>query len=157
MPDQIDAIIKREGEVSNDPNDPGGFTYEGITKRDNPDLFVNGLPSQEQVRQRYLDKYLHAPKIDQISDTRLQAQVLDFAVNSGPHIAISNLQQVLKVDSDGIIGPATLSALTARDPVQVNNLLVGARCRLLARVVQKYPKLLPDLAGLIIRATSFLI
>jgi len=49
-------IVGLEGGYSNDPNDPGGETKYGISKRYNPDVDVKNL-TLEGAKQIYLEKY----------------------------------------------------------------------------------------------------
>lgn len=152
--DILDDEIKREGGYSNDPNDPGGETMYGLTKKDNPEAWAHGRPTYQQAREIYEKKFLEGWKIGLIKDERLRHQVLDFSINSG-YLGIMKLQAILGLEADGHIGPHTLAALAAADPVKVNNQLVDERVKMLCRVVQKQPKLLADLSGLCSRALSF--
>ena len=49
-------IVGLEGGYSNDPNDPGGETKFGISKRYNPDVDVKNL-TLEGAKQIYLERY----------------------------------------------------------------------------------------------------
>ena len=49
-------VIGLEGGYSNDPNDPGGETKYGISKRYNPDVDVASL-TLEQAKKIYLERY----------------------------------------------------------------------------------------------------
>lgn len=148
----ISDVIHREGVESNNPADPGGRTKYGISERGNPDLWRNGPPTEAQARERYLQRYVVGPGFDKIPDAGLMAQLVDFGVNSGPQLAIQKLQGVLGVAQDGIIGPATLAAITPA----TNNLLVAARVRMIGKIVQKNTSQLTWLGGWLNRALEFL-
>jgi lysozyme family protein len=64
----------------------------------------------------------------------LDLAVFDLAVNSGPGRAARLLQRVLDVREDGVIGPETLAAATARDPAATVRALTEERLRFLQRL-----------------------
>jgi lysozyme family protein len=66
-----------------------------------------------------------------ISFDPLRVQMLDFCFNSGPGIAIRWLQRVLRVESDGVIGPSTKAALEAADLWLVHQALIAARLQMI--------------------------
>jgi lysozyme family protein len=110
----LELVGIREGGYSNDPNDPGGETNHGISKRSYPELDIKNLLWEDAVKLYERDFWL-APKISYLPDP-LQFSVFDFAINSGPTTAIGYLQRMLKVADDGILGPITLEALET-DPL----------------------------------------
>jgi lysozyme family protein len=153
--DPVDTEIKIEGPPSDNPNDPGGPTAFGISKKANPDLWVDGPPSEVQARARYESKYIDGPKFNLIQDPHLQSQLIDWGVNSGPGVAISNLQTILGVAVDGVLGPVTLEALAKADPKAINNKLVAARVKMIGRIVSKNPSQLQFLNGWLSRSLEF--
>ena len=155
----ITEIIVREGggKLVNIPGDGGGPTIWGISKRANPDLWVNGPPTEAQARQRYFERYVEAPGFELIPHEALKIQLIDFGVLSGPKKAIMELQGLLKLEADGILGPQTLSAATMSDPKWLNNQLVGARARMIGRIISKNPSQAKFAAGWLNRATDFLV
>lgn len=162
MPDAIDKIIdtviENEGsKVSNDPNDAGGKTQYGISIKNNPEAWADGVVTEAEARDIYRKKYVLSPGFDKISFIPLQTQLVDFGVNSGPGVAILKLQKVLGVTEDGVLGPATLAKLAASDPKQVNNLLMAERVKLLGRIVSSKPTQVTNLNGWLARALEFLL
>lgn len=161
MDDIINQVIKREGgdKATNRPNDPGGRTQYGISERSNPEAWKDGKVTEEEAREIYKRKYILSPGFDKIppSHGRVQNQLIDYGVHSGPGIAIQKLQKALGTEIDGVLGPNTLAALVAAEPRQINNLLAVERLKMIARVVQKNPAQLTDLAGFINRATEFIL
>jgi len=155
----IDDVIEAEGgaKVTNHPNDPGGRTQYGISERANPEAWADGKVTNEEAREIYERKYLRGPGFDKITHARLQAQLTDMGVLSGPGVAIQKLQQILKVKVDGALGPKTLAAIEASDPVWLNNQLVASRITMIGRLVQQRPVQLMYLSGWLSRALSFMI
>ena len=152
----IAGIVAREGGFVNDPQDKGGRTFEGISEKSNPDAWKNGQPSEAQVRQIYQQRYVSGPGFDNITDTQLRTQLVDYGVLSGPMIAIQKLQGILKIPLDGVLGPVTLSALATVHPEDVNNLLVAARVKMIGQIVVKNPTQLKFLNSWLDRALQFL-
>lgn len=155
--DEISKVIKREGPETNDPVDKGGRTKYGISEATNPDLWKDGPPTEAQSRERYEQRYVKGPRFDQIKDSRLQAQLIDFGVNSGPMVAIKKLQEILHVPVDGILGPQTLVLANAGQSADTNNKLVAARVKMIGRIVQNNPSQLKFLSGWLNRALEFLV
>lgn len=154
----IGDVIKREGgeKETNNPDDRGGRTKYGISEKSNPDLWLDGPPDEAKSRERFEERYFRNPGFYKISDDQLRAHLVDFGVNSGPVVAIQKLQEILGVSADGVLGPKTLAALNARRADDVNNLLVGARVRMIGRIVSKNPSQLKFLNGWLDRSLQFL-
>jgi lysozyme family protein len=116
----LDIILKHEGGYVNHPNDPGGETNYGITKRV---AVANGYMDDmesipmEIVRKIYLTDYWIACRCDELP-APMRLPVFDAAVNSGTRRSIQWLQAALGVTSDGVIGPKTIAAATQSDHVK---------------------------------------
>src|SRR5690554_6299818 len=80
------------GGYTNDPNDVGGETKWGISKRANPDLDIKNL-TIEQAKQRYLERYWNPMMLAMIKDQDVAAEVFEQGINMGPKQAILHLQQ----------------------------------------------------------------
>lgn len=78
-----------------------------------------------------LERLSKDQRFSEIDDTQLRLQMLDFAYNSGPSLAIRWLQRVLRVPRTGVMDRATLAALAASDEWLVNQALVGARLQMI--------------------------
>jgi lysozyme family protein len=155
----IDEILVNEGggQVTNDPNDKGGRTQFGISEKSNPEAWKDGKVTETEARKIYFDKYVKGPGFDKIEDPYLQVQLVDFGVNSGPMIAVKKLQQVMRLfQQDGILGPETLAMVKNFEPRMINNLLMGARIKMICSIVKKNPSQLTYLNGWIERALSFM-
>ena len=155
----ITDVIKREGEATNDPTDKGGRTQFGISERNNPEAWLDGKVTEKEAREIYEKKYVVFPGFDRIDDVKLREQLVDFGVLSGPQKAIMELQQILQVDVDGVIGPQTLDALE-KDFFRIriiSNSLAVARIKMFVRIVKRDPSQLKYLAGWVNRASEFIL
>jgi len=106
----VAIILENEGGYVNDPQDAGGETNFGISKRAFPDLDIKNLSIEEAIS-IYHKKYWSPIKGDYIVGADLAFQVFDMAVNAGISVAVKILQSAVGTHVDGIIGPATLNAI----------------------------------------------
>lgn len=112
------ATLVYEGGYSDHPDDPGGPTNLGITQATlsrwlgHPATVaeVKAL-TRETVAPIYRVNYWNAVQGDALP-AGLDHAVWDYAVNSGPGRAAKHLQELLGVERDGHIGPATLAAIS---------------------------------------------
>lgn len=118
----VEFVLAHEGELSEDPDDPGGVTKYGISARSYPELGPEGIRrlTREQAiaiyRRDWWDRYGYARLPDPVA-----AKVFDLAVNMGPSAAHRILQLALRtcgfpVAADGVLGPQTLEAAHRADP-----------------------------------------
>lgn len=129
MKDNFDAALKailhHEGSFSDHPQDPGGMTNLGVTKRvweewvghEVDEKTMRGL-TPEIVGPMYKAKYWDKIRGDDLP-AGVDYCVFDAAVNSGPGRAVKWLQGCVGVDQDGGIGPKTLAAVAAFDPKEL--------------------------------------
>lgn len=117
--DAFYKLIGNEGGYSNNPADPGGETMYGVTKRVaqangyQGDMHALTLDAAKAIaKSQYWDKY----QCDQF-DSRIGFQVFDAAYNGG-HPA-QWLQQAAGVTADGAIGPETIAAVRAIEPLKI--------------------------------------
>src|SRR5579872_6877568 len=107
-----------EGGFSNDPFDPGGATYRGVTQRAydawrrKQGSFLRGVAhaSDDEISSIYREQYWNAVRGDDLF-AGLDMVAFDIAVNSGPICAIKFMQKGLDVVVDGYFGLETLGAL----------------------------------------------
>lgn len=119
---RFDKIVLKtlvhEGGYVWDEQDPGGETNYGISKRSYPNEDIKGMTKARAI-EIYRRDYWERPKINMIKNDALAAKVFDLGVNMGSRQAIKLLQRtvndtgVARLKDDGIIGPATLSAVNA--------------------------------------------
>ena len=121
----IDLIIRHEGGFVNHPSDPGGPTNMGITlatyrarvDRRGTVADLRKL-TWNQAADIYRRHYWDAVRGDDLP-AGLDLVLFDMAVNAGPGQAVRLLQSLLGVATDGQLGPQTLSAVAAGDPLDL--------------------------------------
>ena len=113
----FDRLIGHEGGYSNDPQDPGGETNWGISKRSYPNVDIKAL-TRDGAKAIY-EADFWTPLAD--ADSAIKFQVFDFAVNGGLSVAIRKLQAAIGVADDGHWGPQSMAAL---GKMEVNDVLL---------------------------------
>lgn len=116
-----EKTLGMEGGYVDNPHDPGGRTIYGITERDHPDLFKDGLPSLAAAQRRAHDGYWAPARLDMIHSGLMQVEMFDTAYNCGQRRAILFVQRAYNLLSrdvkwvplvtDGAIGPKTIRAV----------------------------------------------
>jgi len=104
----FDRLIGHEGRYVNNPNDPGGETNWGISKRAYPRLKIKEL-TREDAKEIYRVDFWNRVRADELYDG-VAFQLFDFAVNSGIETAVRLFQRALMVADDGHWGPVSAKA-----------------------------------------------
>lgn len=116
----MDIVFSIEGGYVNDPQDPGGETNWGITKRVAQQHGYNGsmrdMP-KETAREIYRKSYWENKLMPYIMND-LALYMLCFEVHSGYTQAVKTLQRSLGVVADGVAGINTLNALSNKPAQQ---------------------------------------
>lgn len=107
----FDRLLGHEGGYSLDPQDPGGETNWGISKRTYPHLNIKDL-TREQAKAIYRRDFWDRIHGDEVYDG-VAFQAFDFAVNSGIFTAVRYLQRAVGVADDGHWGPVSRAAVAA--------------------------------------------
>jgi len=110
----INRVLGIEAGLVDDPNDPGGVTKWGISKRSYPNLDITNLTRDQAVALYHRD-FWSVLGLDSLP-LSIASQILDFAVNSGGDIAKRALQRAVGVAPDGVVGGHTLAALKSTEP-----------------------------------------
>lgn len=146
-------VRANEGGYANNPNDRGGETYKGISRKNNPDLglwdlidsykkftnFPASLEADTDLQMRvlafYKDVYWNKLNLPLVADQSIATELFDTAVNTGRGTAgmflqralnISNLNQKIYPDLhvDGQVGTETVTALNQHpNPALIMKLL----------------------------------
>lgn len=109
-------VIGHEGGYVNDPDDRGGETKYGISKRAYPNLDIAGL-TLDQAKAIYRRDYWGKAGCD-LMPGPLAFAAFDLAVNAGVSQGIKAAQLAVGVLPDGVIGPKTRAAWAACDPIR---------------------------------------
>ena len=174
--DAIKYTLAFEGGYANDPNDSGGETYKGISRRAHPDwqgwLLVDAakkgaknaagindrlkgdLLLDELVKEVYREGYWKP--LGKLPE-RVRMKVFDMAVNAGSNRAARLLQTALnalgaKLAVDGLIGPATRGALGSFSEDDVLNALCSAQRGFYQNLARTKPANAKFLKGWLARA-----
>jgi lysozyme family protein len=112
--DIIEKVLEHEGGYVNDPDDPGGETMMGISKRAYPNLDISGL-SRQDVIDIYKKDYWDRNRVDSFPD-KLRYIYFDMCVNMGKSRAVKIIQQACNskkqnLSVDGGLGPLTLKSV----------------------------------------------
>lgn len=164
MPDAFQAALAAtlayEGGYSNDPADPGGETYCGVSrvawphwigwtridavKIAHPDPYERNKALRadavlnEQVAEFYRLRFWVPLNLAAVSRADLAAAVFDMAVNQGIEAAARTLQEAVGAPNDGRIGPETLAAVN-RAPETILGEFRARRCVRYAELWQSRP------------------
>lgn len=139
-------ILKWEGGYVNDPADRGGATNKGVTigtfrRFFGADATVEQLKSitDEQWLQIFRAGYWDAWKADRIKNQSVANICVDWAWASGASTSIKQVQRLLGVNPDGIVGPMTLAAINRRDPDDLFAEIKDRRLAFIKNIVSRDP------------------
>lgn len=108
-------VIAEEGGYVNNPQDPGGETKYGISKRQYPTRNIPKLTVGD-ARQIYFEDYWLPSRCPDLPPAVAMA-LFDSAVNAGSAQAVKWLQAAVHATQDGIVGPDTLRRADEADPL----------------------------------------
>lgn len=125
----------------NDPLDRGGETKYGVARNANPDLDIT-LIDWAGAKRVYYRRYWLAANCDDITlfYPRLAVLHFDGAVNHGVGRANRFLQRAAGANEDGDIGPASLTAIQAKDEIQLCNSVCDLREAFYRQIVANRPE-----------------
>ena len=153
-------VARWEGGWSDHAADHGGKTKFGITEKTwDAYAYRHGIVAKvhditlEQAHDVYAEGYW-APSHACDCAPGLDLAVVDFAINSGVHRAVTFLQVLLGVTSDGVWGPNTAAALRRADQHRVALALCTAREGFLHRIVAHDPTQAVFLKGWLARVAD---
>ena len=126
----LELVLKNEGGYVNDPNDNGGETYKGISRRANPKWsgwkiidgykkkykdFKKKLDSdnelQKCVKSLYRSNYWNPIKGDDLVHQDMAEEMFDAAVNFGITKAIKLAQKTVGFEQSGVMTNILLERL----------------------------------------------
>jgi lysozyme family protein len=129
----FEQMLASEGGFSDDTRDPGnslpdgraGSTMLGVTQY-NWEQHIGHQVTHDQMRKLtpadveplYKKKYWDAVRADELP-SGLDYILFDMGVNAGPGRSIKIMQDAVGVTPDGGLGPVTMAAINAADPVEL--------------------------------------
>lgn len=139
--------------VADHKEDKGGFTVDGVTlstfrryyggHKTKDDLLAMTAGQWAFImKSGYWDK----AKADQIDNQKIAEIIADWCVNSGT-ARIRDVQAILGVKPDGVVGPITLKAINSADPAELYRRLMNARIGSFEKIVVRDPKQKKFLTG----------
>jgi len=128
----FDRLIGHEGGYVNDPEDPGGETNWGISKRSYPTVNIKKL-TRESAKVIYHRDFWDRLRGNTLPDG-VAYQLFDFAVNSGIETAVRYFQRVVGVADDGHWGPMSAAAAASMTESDMIMLLCAERLDFMTRL-----------------------
>jgi lysozyme family protein len=135
----LEMLLVHEGGFVNHPDDPGGMTNLGVTKKVWEEWVGHDVSEKEMrnltptmVASLYKRKYWDACRADELV-SGLDYCVFDVAVNSGVGRAIKLLQQTVGATPDGGYGSITAALVkeAEKDPEKIISLFLSRRLEFL--------------------------
>ncbi|WP_425154853.1 glycoside hydrolase family 108 protein [Candidatus Palauibacter sp.] len=154
--DAVKRVLEHEGGHVHDPDDRGGETNFGISRRAYPEEDIRGMTA-ERAAAIYERDYWPVARDLPIA---VRGTVFDMAVNAGRTRAVRLLQDALNqlghdVAVDGVIGPETLRAVRASDPLALLHVYTTRRVRYYARLAGRRGRMRKFLLGWVNRALGW--
>jgi lysozyme family protein len=165
----IGFVRQFEGGYVNDPDDAGGETYCGVSRVHHPhwegwvlvdmnkplkhNQIVKDSLLEDMVNTFYYKKYWNAVGGDKIAGQAVANMACDWQVHSGDNCTKA-LQNLVGVKPDGDVGPKTIAAINACDPVRLFTQLKERRIMYYRAVVRHKPSNGKYLKGWIRRAEN---
>lgn len=146
----VPHVLRWEGGWVDDPDDLGGATNKGVcfrtyklyrTRKRLPVPTIEDLKniSDEEFVAILKEMYWDACRADRIESQSVANAIVDWAWNSGTTTAAKEVQKVLGVEADGIIGNITLEAINSWSPLPLFGQIQQARIAYLQRICNARP------------------
>lgn len=152
-------ILEIEGGYDNDPNDAGGETKYGISKRSYPNEDIKNL-TPERAIEIYTRDFWNPNNLSGIQDQTTANIIFRFIVNAGKQTGVELLQTSLNtfvpiipsIKVDGVLGAKTLQAINNIRTIRLQDTLRVNICRYYLRLVKRKPSQKKYFQGWIDRA-----
>lgn len=167
----VSKIFELEGGFQDFPSDTGNYNsigqlvgtnwgisapvYESWLQRPPTLLDMKNMPksvAESIYKSRFWDKI----KGDQVNPQYLAEIIFDGAVNHGVSRGVKLLQEVLRINPDGVMGNETLSAISQSNPVQLHDAYKQRRIEFYYSLASSTPSYQAFLNGWINRVNSFI-
>jgi lysozyme family protein len=140
----IPFILKWEGGFANHPNDKGGATNKGITIATFRHFFGSGATveqlkamTDEQWETVFRKGFWNPFKGNEIKNQSIANICVDWAWGSGATTAIKQVQRLLGVAADGVVGNITLGAINNAEPEKLFEKIKSARLAFVEAIVKR--------------------
>ena len=104
----LSFVLDHEDGYVNDPDDPGGETKYGISKRSYPKKNISELTKQSATAIYFRDYWIPSQAPHLPHEVRLP--YFDMCVNAGVDRSAKIFQETVGTKQDGVVGPVTLMA-----------------------------------------------
>lgn len=146
----IDELLLQEGGYVNDPQDRGGETKYGISKKSFPHVDIASL-TVEEAKNIYRQVYW---QFEAVESQAVANKLLSMSVHFGLSRAVRLLQSIVHVNNDGIFGAKTLNATNLQyPPILIQELRIASAVRY-AMIVSSDTSQLKYINGWMRRALS---
>lgn len=146
----VPHILRWEGGWVDDPDDLGRATCKGVcyrtyklycSRKKKPTPTIEDLKniSDDEFVAILKEMYWDACRADRIESQSVANAIVDWAWNSGTTTAAKEVQKVLGVEADGIIGNITLAAINSWSPLPLFDQIQQARIAYLQRICNARP------------------
>ena len=150
----IGRLLNREGGYVWDPDDAGGETKYGISKRSYPGEDIKNL-TPERATDIYLRDFYEAPGFHKLP-IEYSEPVFDLGVHAGPQQAIRIMQRTVRVSADGAIGAKTVAAVVSLPSAQFRRKFAVERLLFYLSSILARPKNLKYARGWFMRAVELI-
>lgn len=143
----VPFILSWEGGYVNHPNDRGGATNKGITmntwrgycaKKGKPATIATlKAMTTSEWEEIFKGSYWDALSLDKVSDQNVANIMVDWAWASGATTAAMQLQKILGVKADGIIGKKTLAVMNGKSGLSLFGQIKQRRLVFVDNIVKK--------------------
>jgi len=143
----MEKIFESEGNYVFHPNDPGGETKYGISKRFYPKVNIYEL-TKEQAKVIYKRDFWYPLGLDEIDEPRIMFEIFDASINCGIKRAILIVQKSLNLLGENLRLDAKLGRITLmlinkwgkKDPVAFLRVLNGFQFMWYYNIIKYHPE-----------------
>ena len=162
----IPTVLRHEGGLVDNPNDPGGITNHGVSLRwlkskglagdINHDGDVDAqdikIMTADEASQFYLDYWWNPYQYSNLVAQAVATKIFDTAVNMGAPRAHKFAQRIVGVVDDGNLGPHSFAAINAMPSLQFITAYQNAQAQFYRNIVASNPAREVFLTGWLNRA-----
>lgn len=166
----FDKTVAHEGSYVNDPDDPGGETYKGVSRKMHskwpgwtiidmmkrqsgfPGILDTNAELQAEILSFYEVNFWDRLNADQIESQEVAESIFDFAVNAGVTTSATLAQMVVGTDTDGIIGSDSIKAINTFNQEHFLAAFTVAKIARYVNIVKKRPTSRKYFYGWVLRA-----